>query len=142
MNSIPGALSLCALLLLSGCENDAVSHQIDGKDHSITLVREQRWFWKGEVEQRLVVARYPACQRRYEILPGSKTALRLELYEVAPRLFVAHQGSAWYAVSTEACQLQKFESPPEAYGELVGVFVKRDGVLKFVPAAPGGVVAP
>lgn len=127
------ALPFCAVLL-SGCENSAISHQIEGKDHSITLVREQRWFWSSEVEQRLVVARFPACQRRFDIVPGRTSALKLELYEVGPRLFVAHQGKAWYAIGTEECLVQKFEEPPEAYGELVGTFEKRDGALKFVPA--------
>lgn len=125
----------CFALLLCGCENEAASHMIDGKDHSISLTREQRWIWASEVQQRLVVARFPTCQRRFEITPGKTGSVNIELYGVAPMLFVAHQGADWYALSTEQCQLQKFETPPPQYGQLIGVFQKKGGKLEFVNEA-------
>lgn len=126
---------MLSLVCLAACENQAASHMIGGnKDHSISLVREQRWFWAQTVEQKLVVSRFPECQRRVEIDPGKVGAANLELFEVGDRLYAARQGKDWYAVGTEQCQVQKFAEPPANIpGTLAGTFKTRDGVLAFVP---------
>ena len=51
----------------------------------------------------------------------------------------AQQGSAWYALGTEECVLQKFKEPPPLIppGRLVGSFEKlADGKLVFTPVRP------
>lgn len=63
-------LILAAVPLLAACEYEGAAYLIEGKDHSISLVREQRWFWSSEVEQAVVVSRMPTCMRRHEIRPG------------------------------------------------------------------------
>lgn len=126
-----------SLACLCACENQAASHMIGGdKNHSITLVREQRWVWDQTVEQKIVVSRFPECQRRFEIETGKKGAANLELFGVSDLLYVAHQGADWYAIGTEQCQVQKFvEAPANAPGTLLGVFKTEDEKLVF--ASPG-----
>jgi hypothetical protein len=124
-------------LLLAGCENDAASLMIEGKEHSISFVREQSIAWVGPVEQRFVVSRFPVCQRRYSIASGDSAMKKIDIYEVLPRLYVAKQGEAMYALGTEECVLQKFkpeDKPASVPGKLLGSFQKKDGKLAFVPA--------
>lgn len=122
---------------LAGCENDAASYHIDGdKDHAIALLREQGMVF-GAVEQRFVVSRIPECQRRFTVEPGAADMTPIEIYRVAPMLFVARQGKTWYALGTEACQVQTFrpeDRPAEPPGSMVGRFEKKAGQLVFVPA--------
>lgn len=129
------ALSLLMILGLTGCENDAASLEIDGKDHSISLIREQRWFWRDEVEQTFVPARLPECQRRYPILPGKKAFVKIDIYEVQPMLYLANQGKDWYVIGTEKCQVQPYkDTVPSPPGRALGSFVRKDGQLSFQPA--------
>ncbi|MDO6387367.1 MULTISPECIES: hypothetical protein [Uliginosibacterium] len=133
-------LLLPAAMLLTGCENNAASYSIDeSKNHSISLVREQNLPWFGEVHQRFVIARFPECQRRYDIAATGTGMAKLDLYEVAPRLYAAQQGKAWYALGTEQCVVQTFkpeDRPTSPPGRLVGSFVKKEGALVFEPAVP------
>lgn len=130
-------LTWCLLALgvlgLSGCENEAASYMIGGdKNHSISLVREQRWVWSRDVEQRIVVARFPECQRRFTIDPGQKGVVNLELYEIRPMIYAAHQGNNWYALGTEQCQVQKFDQAPDPMpGVLLGSFKQHGDTLSF-----------
>lgn len=126
-----------ASVVLTGCENSAASYEIGGeRNHSISLLREQNIVWFGKVQQRFVVSRFPECQRRFTVDPGTTKMRQIELYEVRPRLFAAHQGNTWYALTTEDCRVQKFQDPPPVIppGKLVGTFEKRDGELVFEPA--------
>ena len=126
-------LPLLMVLVLAACENSGASYMIDDdKDHSISLLREQRFVWSDEVEQKLVVARFPTCQKRFPVTSGSTGKVELELYAVRPMLFVAHQGKEWWALGTERCEMQKFDAPPASPGELIGRFQLKDGELKFV----------
>ena len=126
-------LPLLLLVPLTGCENSGVSYMIEGdNNHSISLLREQNLPW-GEVEQQLVPARYPVCQRRVAINTDTKRFTEMKLYQNDTRLFVANQGSNWWAVGTEACKVQKFDAPPADPGDLVGSFQKKGGKIVFVP---------
>lgn len=129
-----GWLPLLLILFLTGCENGGASFMVGGdKNHSISLLREQRWLWSSQVEQILVPARFPDCQRRFPIDPDSKSFTEMKLYQNDTRLFVAQQGTQWWAVGTEQCQVQKFKAPPADPGDLIGSFQRKDGNLVFVP---------
>lgn len=128
---------LAASLVLTGCENNAASYEIDNdKNHAISLLREQNIAWFGDVQQRFVVSRFPVCQRRFTVDPSGPKMKRIELYEVQPRLYAAQQGNTWYALTTEDCRVQKFDQPPPVIppGRLVGTFLRKDGQLMFKPA--------
>ena len=147
MKTLPSLLLILCAVLLAGCENNAASFVIDEttKDHSISLVREQSFAWVGPVEQRFVVSRFPECQRRYLIDAATTAMVKVDLYEVRPMLYAAQQGSAWYALGTEECVLQKFKEPPPVIppGRLVGSFEKQaDGSLVFKPVAAPKPITP
>jgi len=131
-------LLLLLVPLLSACENDAAAYAIEGRNHAITLVREQPYPFAPSVKQALIAARFPECQRRFTIDTGTASDnFKMELWALRDRLFVARQGKAWYAIGTDKCQVQKMkpisDTPP---GQLVGTFRRRDGALVFEPV-PG-----
>ena len=124
---------LLALSLLTACENNAAAYEIDGRNHSISLVREQAYPFAPEIAQTLVASRFPECQRRYKILPGNSRGPQMVLWQLQDQLFVARQGKNWYAISTEKCLIQRMEAiaddPP---GTRLGRFSLKDGALSFV----------
>lgn len=127
---------LClAGVVLAGCENAAAPFMIDGQEHAISLIREQRYFWSDEVEQALVVARLPRCQRRYAIAPGRADKVDIAVYEAGNLLWAFRQDAHWYLVSTEKCLLQDWTDPPaQPPGREVGRFTRKEGELAFVTA--------
>ncbi|NTV10426.1 MAG: hypothetical protein HGA47_06580 [Zoogloea sp.] len=128
-------LLIACLPLLSACENDGIAFLIAGKDHSISLLREQRWFWNDEVTQSIVVTRMPVCQRRFELRPGTAGSVKIEVYEAGDLLWAFKQGKYWYLVSTERCQFQRWDdAPADPPGALVGTFQRKNGELTFVRA--------
>lgn len=132
------ALGLLALPLLTACENNAAAYEVDGRNHSISLVREQAYPFAAKVAQTLVASRFPACQRRFKILPGSQKGPKMELWQLQDQLFVASQGNTWYAISTEKCLIQRMEPTAETPpGSLLGRFELKDGALAFVAEAQG-----
>jgi len=136
MKRLAWTVSLLMLPLLSACENSAASFLVDNdKNHSISLLREQRWFWSGEVEQKLFAARFPSCQRRVAVDPDTTAFTEMKLYQHDDMVFTVHQGSNWWVVSTQECVVQKFTAPPKDPGELLGSFERKDGQLVFVPEA-------
>jgi hypothetical protein len=130
----PRLLSLLLCLpLLAGCENEGTAYLIQGKDESISLLREQRWFWSDKVYQSIVVSRMPDCLRRYEIRTGSTASVKVEVFEYGDRVWALRQGRNWYLAGTQSCQFQRWEDPPlEPPGPQVGTFTRKDGKLVFV----------
>jgi hypothetical protein len=132
-------LALCAVLpLLGGCENSATSMLVDGKDHSLVLVREQQYFWNDEVRQFMIVSRLPHCQRRIRIHPGSVTMTPINIYEAGNMLWALNQGERWYLASTESCLVQDWNAPdPGALGAALGRFERRgdDTVFTVLPGS-------
>lgn len=123
--------------LLAACENSAVAYLVEGKDHAITLIREQSLFWDDEVKQFVVVARLPHCQRKVSLHPGRTAMTDLEVFEAGDRLWALRQGERWYLASTEECRVQDWDHPGDAPpGPAVGRFHLKDGVAVF--SAAGG----
>ena len=81
------------LTVLAGCENSATSYMIDGSQHALILVREQKFVWDDELRQAVVVSRLPACQKRIRIHPGSTVLVEMKIYEAGDSLWALHQGS-------------------------------------------------
>lgn len=123
------------LTVLAGCENSATSYMIDGSQHALILVREQKFFWEDELRQAVVVSRLPACQKRIRIHPGSTELVEMKIYAAGDALWALHQGEHWYLAGTEECRLQDWDNPGnQPPGALVGSFVLKDGAPAFVPA--------
>lgn len=130
-------IALLALApLLAACENSAVAYSIEGKEHALTLLREQPYFWSDEVTQYIVAARLPQCQKKVRIHPGRTAMTDIEVFDAGYQMWALHQGARWYLVSTETCQVQDWDNAGDAPpGALVGRFRLKDGVSAF-EAAP------
>ena len=123
------------LSVLAGCENSATSYMIDGSQHALILVREQKFVWDDELRQAVVVSRLPACQKRIRIHPSSTVLVEMKVYEAGDSLWALHQGDRWYLAGTEECRLQDWDNPgSQPPGKLIGSFVLKDGAPAFVPA--------
>jgi len=123
------------LSVLAGCENSATSYMIDGSQHALILVREQKFVWDDELRQAVVVSRLPACQKRIRIHPSSTKLVDMKVYEAGDSLWALHQGDRWYLAGTEECRLQDWDNPgSQPPGKLIGSFVLKDGAPAFVPA--------
>lgn len=135
--------SLFAVPLLSACINDGATYEIDGtREHVLSLIREQPYFWDDKVELSLVVARMPACMRRHSL--GSGTArTRVEVYQVPSGAFIVKVGKRLYATETQNCvNFAKLDSEPvEGMGQLVGTFRTKNGELVFVKEEAGAPAA-
>lgn len=131
------ALAAAAVLaLLAGCENSATAYMIDGSQHALILVREQKFLWDDELRQAVVVSRLPACQKRVRIHPGSTRLVEMKVYAAGDGLWALQQGGRWYLAGTDECRLQDWDNPGgQPPGALIGSFVLKDGEPAFVPAA-------
>ena len=121
--------------VLYGCANDSASFLIDGREHAVTLLRLQPYFWNKKTELDLIVARFPDCQRRHKLKPAMDGDIRAELFETGPGAFVLKRGSEWYVMETTSCGLQEAAAPTQTGARPVGVFDASSGRLKFVIAA-------
>ena len=131
-------LPLLALPLLSGCMHDAASYSIEGNDHALTLVADQPWFWKKEVDLSLVAARLPDCQRRHDLKATPIARIALEVHQTGDKTYVLRQGKKLYLVETQTCEGFRTldEEPPGGLGDLIGTFKVQGDKLRFVAAPP------
>ena len=124
-----------AVMLLAACENSATAYRIDSRDHALTLVREQPYFWTSEVNQYIVVARMPHCQRKVAIHPDERTLTEMRVYQAGEGLWALHQGERWYLAATESCRVQDWSNEDnEPPGPLVGTFRLEGGDPIFAAA--------
>lgn len=136
----PVLLSLLAVPLLSACVNDGATYEIDGtREHVLSLIREQPYFWDKKTNFSLVVSRMPACMRRHSIgllSPNTK----VEIYQVPSGAFIVKAGKRLYATETQTCESwAKVDGEPEGgMGELKGTFLVKKEELVFVKEGAAG----
>jgi len=123
-------------LVLSGCINDAASYMVNGdRNNAITLTRTQKWFWEDSVILSVIAARQPDCMSGTEIqnVPSDKPiALHRAPDEYAEPIYILDVAGASYAISTESCRIQKFETAPTDQGPVIGNFDTVDGQFQYV----------
>lgn len=131
---------LLAVPLLSACVKDGATYEIDNtREHVLSLIREQPYFWDSKVDLFLVVSRMPACLRRHSLGTGTEKT-RVEVWQVPSGAFIIRVGKRLFVTETQTCEgFAKLDAEPvEGMGELKGVFRVRKGDLVFVKeAAPG-----
>ena len=129
-------LPLLAAPLLSACVNDGATYEIDNtREHVLSLIREQPYFWDNKVNLYLVVSRMPACMRRHSMGTGTPVT-RVEIYQVPSGAFIIKTGKRLYATETQTCEsFAKMDAEPvEGVGKLMGTFRLKKGELVFVKA--------
>ena len=127
-------LPLLAVPLLSACVNDGATYEIDNtREHVLSLIREQPYFWDNKVNLYLVVSRMPACMRRHSMGTGTPTS-KVEIYQVPSGAFIVKVGKRMYATETQTCEsFAKMDTEPaEGMGQLMGTFRVKKGELVFV----------
>ena len=140
MYTLTRSLLLLALLPLAGCVQDSASYSFPEKNHAITLVRNQDWFWQNTLQIRAITVRLPECNGGLDIAKVPVDA-PVELYQapdVYPEpLFLLKIGKRVFAASTQSCRVQRFDAAPPDLGKKMGAFRVKDGTFQFVPAEPG-----
>lgn len=129
-------LPLLAVPMLSACVNDAATYEIDNtREHVLSLIREQPYFWDSKVELYLIVSRMPACMRRHSMGAATERT-KVEIYQVPSGAFIVKAGKLMYATETRTCEgFAKIDAEPvEGMGQLKGTFLVRNGELVFVKA--------
>lgn len=127
--------ALALLPLLAACENSATAYMIEGSQHALILVREKPYFWQRTVNQAVIASRLPHCQNRVAIHSDGTELTPMEVFEAGNRLWALNQGSRWYLVSTDKCQVQDWDNASGgAPGTSLGTFRFKGGVATFVPA--------
>ena len=125
-----------ALPLLAGSNNDGATSQIDNTgQHSLSLVREQPYFWDKKINFYLVVARMPVCMRRH-LIGAMAPATKVEIWQVPSGAYIVRTARFMYATETETCEgfARMDAEPPEGLGKQIGTFVEKNGTPEFVPA--------
>ncbi|MEY2633558.1 MAG: hypothetical protein RIR00_2212 [Pseudomonadota bacterium] len=128
-------LALGLLPLLAGCINDGDAYLIDGKDHSLSVVREQRWPWDSKVDFLVVTSRMPDCLRRH-LIASMAPKTRLEVWQPGNLTYVLRTEKQMWVTETRTCNgfAPLDEDPPGGLGSEIGYFQEKDGKFRFVAA--------
>lgn len=133
-------LPVLSVLSLSGCLQDSASYAFPEKDHAITLVRNQPWFWLDSANIEVIAIRLPDCNDGITLEDVPRDA-KLTLYrapdEYPEPIFILKTGKRHLAISTQSCGVQKFKEAPADLGESLGQFQEKDGKFQFVASKPG-----
>ena len=121
-------------LLLAGCVKQSASYYVgdQARDHAISVLAEQEYFWDKSVALRLVVARLPDCQRA---IPLSKLPIgdvAVELFATSENVYTVRSGDEVVQFDTGNCT-QLAEPPQTAMGQAVGVFRIGEDKMDFEP---------
>ena len=124
-------------ILLSGCVQDFAIYMFDGQEHSLTIRRQQRYFWQDSVEVQLMATNLPQCQRLHILSSEAAADIKVELFAAGDGLWNIRMGEQlWQAQTTTCNDLTEMENDPQAdLGQPVGQFVVVDDKLEF-EAAP------
>ena len=131
--------ALLAVPLLTACVNDGATYEIDGtREHGLSLIREQPYFWDSKVNLYLVVSRMPSCMRRHSLGAGTEKT-RVEVYQVPSGAFIIKAGKKMFATETQTCEswAKMDGEPAEGMGTLMGSFRLKKGELVFVKEESG-----
>jgi hypothetical protein len=124
-------------VFLAGCVNDSASYYIDGRDHSLTLRRQQNYFWKDEADVSLVASRLPECQRLHRLtIAAPASDMQADLFAAGDGLWNVRLDGQLWQIDTNTCTgLTELENDPKAdLGQPVGSFIVNGEKLEFEPA--------
>lgn len=135
-------LPLLLLPVLVACSDQRVSFQIEGSDHALSMIREQRYFWEKTAEYTVVAARMPDCMRRHKIGPAA-LGTKFEVYSPGNNAWILKRDNLMYVVETRSCEgFARLDAVPEGgMGPLLGTFQTRNDTFEFL-AAPQAAAPP
>jgi hypothetical protein len=141
-------LTALPVLLLTGCINDSATYYADStQEHTLTLRRQQDYFWSEEARYTLMAARMPDCQRQFALGQYPLEDAEFELYNGGDNHWSLKSGKHVWQVETQSCALL----PPAgaATGTKIGVYRADGDKLVFeeeqaapAPATPASAAAP
>ena len=129
------------LSFLSACVNDGTAFDISGdRQHSISVLREQPFFWKNTVRFAVILSRMPHCTRRHDLGEGSPQSV-VNVFEMPSGAFILNLGKNYFAAETQTCEgfakiteLNAQNEPVEGLGTYRGRFVTQNGMWVFEKA--------
>ena len=129
-------LLVAALPLLAGCVMDAATFMIDGnRDHSITVRRDQAWFWQSRLDMTVIAARHPECIGSLKLkgmARDDEVTLHKAPDDYPEPIYILEAAGEYYAISTLSCRVQQFEEAPPDTGPELGSFKEENGEWQYV----------
>jgi len=114
-------LSALPLLLLAGCYNDSATYYADAtREHTVTVRRQQEYFWSEEARYTLMATRLPDCQRAIPLDEHPLEDAEFELFAAGDNQWALRSGSRVWQFETRSCALT--HAGGEAAGQKVGVY--------------------
>ena len=129
---------LATAFFLAGCTEDSATADIDSQGHTLTVRRQQRYFWQDKVDVSLLAARLPDCQRLHALTSAEPAdQLKVELFAYGEQVWNLRVGKQLWQIETTTCNgLTELEYDPRAdLGRPAGSFSVRDGKLMFDAAS-------
>ena len=136
-------LPLLLPLLLTACARDSATYYVDkgSNQHTLSVRRQQDYFWNDNVRVTLVATRMPDCQRQIPLGDMLVDEVDLEVFAQPENHWTLRNGNQVWQVETQNCALLG-EGGPVA-GDKVGTFkVDAKNKLVFEEAAPAAAPAP
>lgn len=134
-------------LLLTACARDSATYYVDkdSNQHTLSVRRQQDYFWSDNVRVILVATRQPDCQRQIPLGEMLVDEVDLEVFAQPENRWSLRNGNQVWQVESQTCALVG-EGGPVA-GDKVGTFkVDAKNKLFFeeaaAPAAPPPAPAP
>jgi hypothetical protein len=119
--SLTRLIPLLPALLLAGCINESASYTIDSRDHAITVIVTQDYFWSKQAGLRVVASRLPECQRQFDFGKTSLADLNVELFSTGEETFLLRSGEDMWQVETMGCT--RLPAPAaDVQAQPIGVF--------------------
>ena len=119
--------------LLAGCYNDSATYYADSpREHTLTVRRQQDYFWSEEGRFILMATRQPDCQRRIELAELPLEDTTVELFSEGDNRWSLRAGSQVWHVETQSCALIAEEGP--VAGTKVGDVKAEIDKMRFVEA--------
>jgi len=117
-------LTVVPLLLLAGCVNDSATYYADGtREHTLTVRRQQEYFWKDDAQYTLMAARLPDCQRAIPLGEMPLEDLEFELFASGDNVWSLRAGKYVWQVETQGCKLVSEGGTTTATGTKLGTYV-------------------
>ena len=116
-------LTVLPLFMLAGCVNDSATYFADGtREHTLTVRRQQEFFWKEDAQYTLMVARLPECQRAIALGEMPLEDLEFELFASGDNVWSLRAGKYVWQVETQGCTLMAEGGNTSATGSKLGTF--------------------